>query len=92
MSHVYSMSPIFAVPAGRIRFCALIALTTSAGDRPLACSACGSRSTEICGCLPPYGKRHRRAGDRHELRADEVDAEVEQLLLGQRRARQRRAA
>ena len=29
---VYSVAPNFAVPDGRIRFCMLIALTTSAGD------------------------------------------------------------
>src|SRR5512132_1989108 len=51
----YSVSPNFAVPDGRIRFCALTALTTSAGDRPRACSACMSRSTLICRFLPPYG-------------------------------------
>ncbi len=50
---VYSVSPNLAVPEGRIRFCMLIALTTSAGDRPRACSACVSRSTEIMRFLPP---------------------------------------
>ncbi len=34
MSTSYSFDPIFAVPDGRIRFCALIALTTSSGDKP----------------------------------------------------------
>src|SRR6185436_15298770 len=51
----YSVAPNFAVPDGRIRFCALTALTTSAGDSPRACSACMSRSTLICRFLPPYG-------------------------------------
>ncbi len=50
----YSMPPIFDVPPGRIRFCWLTALTTSVGDSPLAWSALVSRSTWICGCLPPY--------------------------------------
>ena len=49
----YSNPPIFDVPPGRIRFCTLIALTTSVGDSDLAWSAAGSRSTWICGCLPP---------------------------------------
>ena len=39
--------------------------------------------------LAAVGKRHRRALHRGELRADEVDAEVEQLLLRQRLARER---
>jgi hypothetical protein len=52
---VYSVAPNFAVPDGRIRFWVLIALTTSAGERPRACSACVSRSTEITRFLPPYG-------------------------------------
>ena len=33
----YSNCPIFEVPEGRIRFCWLTALTTSAGEIPLAC-------------------------------------------------------
>ncbi len=48
-------TPIFCVPPGRIRFWTLMAFTTSAGVRCLACSDSGSRSTWICGCLPPYG-------------------------------------
>ena len=55
MRTVYSVAPNLAVPEGRIRFCRLTALTTSAGDRPRACSACMSRSTEISRFLPPYG-------------------------------------
>ena len=52
---VYSFGPILAVPVGRIRFCALNALTTSEGVRPLASNARVSRSTEISRDLPPYG-------------------------------------
>ena len=33
---LYSVGPIFAVPAGRMTFCALSAVETSIGDRPLA--------------------------------------------------------
>ena len=55
VSTAYSNWPIFAVPAGRIRFCALIALTTSEAERPRDCSAWRSRSTWICRGLPPYG-------------------------------------
>ena len=53
MRTVYSISPSLAVPEGRIRFCVFTALTTSAGARPRACSACMSRSTEITRILPP---------------------------------------
>jgi hypothetical protein len=49
----YSVAPNLAVPEGRIRFCVLIAFTTSDGDRPRACSAWVSRSTEISRFLPP---------------------------------------
>ena len=55
MSTSYSRLPILEVPVGRIRFCALIALTTSSGDRPFDCSAVVFRSTCTWRCLPPYG-------------------------------------
>ncbi len=32
----YSVGPIFAVPAGRMTFCALTAFDTSAADSPFA--------------------------------------------------------
>ena len=53
MRTVYSVAPNFAVPEGRIRFCTLMAFTTSAGDSPRACSAAMSRSTEMSRFLPP---------------------------------------
>ena len=88
MRTVYSVSPNLAVPDGRIRFCVLTALTTSAGDRPRACSACMSRSTEISAVLAAVRERDGDAGDRDELRPQLVDRGVEHRLLGQRRARQ----
>ena len=42
---LYSKVPIFAVPAGKMRFCALIAFTTSSGESPFACRAAVFRST-----------------------------------------------
>jgi hypothetical protein len=51
----YSRSPSFAVPEGSTRFCALIALLTSIGEIPRACSCCGSRSTLMRRWRPPYG-------------------------------------
>ena len=53
VSMAYSNRSIFIVPEGTIRFCAETAFTTSAGESPLACSACGSISTWIWRCLPP---------------------------------------
>ena len=55
ISTLYSIVPSLTVPEGRIRFCALTALTMSVGERPLACRAWESISTEISRCLPPYG-------------------------------------
>ncbi len=51
----YWVLPILAVPDGRVRFCALTALTTSSGVRPRATSFAGSRSTMIWRYLPPDG-------------------------------------
>ncbi len=53
MSTWYSNAPIFVVPAGRIRFCRVMALTTSSGESPFDCSAVVFRSTWTCRCLPP---------------------------------------
>ncbi len=53
VSTAYSNAPILDVPEGRIRFCALIALTTSVGESPLDWSAARFRSTWIWRCLPP---------------------------------------
>src|SRR6185437_279677 len=51
----YSVGPTFAVPPGKIRFCALMAATTSCGARFFAFSAGKFRSTEITRVFPPYG-------------------------------------
>ena len=45
--------PIFSSPAGRIRFCTEMALTTSSAETLWACIACWSRSTCTCRTLPP---------------------------------------
>jgi hypothetical protein len=52
---MYWVSPIFTVPEGKVRFCALTAFTTSMGVTPLASSFAGSRSTMIWRYLPPAG-------------------------------------
>src|SRR2546422_5779290 len=51
----YSVSPIFAVPLGSVRFCALMALFTSRAESPLACNFAGFRSTITWRTLPPNG-------------------------------------
>jgi hypothetical protein len=47
--------PIFSVPPGKVRFCALTALTTCSGVSPLASSFVWSISTMICRYFPPAG-------------------------------------
>src|SRR4051812_36648339 len=54
-STLYSVEPIFVVPEGRMRFCTLMAFTTSWPVIPLAFSAWRSRSTETTFVRPPYG-------------------------------------
>ncbi len=46
----------------------------------------GSTSIMIWRCLPPKGAGRRQAGNGEQLDADEVEAVVEELLLGQRLA------
>src|ERR1700723_3104012 len=55
--------PILASPAGRMRFCAEMALTTSSAETLWACMACWSRSTCAWGILPPYGGKAAENGD-----------------------------
>ena len=50
-----SVSPIFVVPAGSVRFCVVMALMMSEEVIPLASKACGSISTDTARTLPPYG-------------------------------------
>src|SRR4051812_50218076 len=56
MRTVYSVSPIFAVPEGRIRFCVLTAFTTSAGEKTRAGGSGKSRAGQGKRDLPPVGK------------------------------------
>src|ERR1700757_5484289 len=55
METSYSLEPILDVPVGRIRFCTLIALTTSSADSPFDCNSVVLRSTCTWRCFPPYG-------------------------------------
>jgi len=55
VSTVYCVSPILAVPEGRVRFWAFTAFTMSSGVRPCATSFSESMSTMIWRYLPPVG-------------------------------------
>ena len=81
---VYCVSPIFAVPAGKVRFWALTALTTSQRRQPLGQQLC---RVDIDHDLPVLAARRRRqgdAGDRRQLLADPIDAVVIELLFAER--------
>ena len=68
MRTVYSVPPNLAVPEGRIRFCRLTALTTSAGDRPRACSCLHVEVDRDQPVLAAVRERDGDAGNRDELR------------------------
>ena len=78
---VYCVSPILARPDGKVRFCALTALTTSAGVSPLASSLTGSMSTMICRYLPPSGVGNVTPMNWSELLAQVVDPVIVELLF-----------
>ena len=71
------------VPEGSTRFCVVMALITSIGDKPF-----GLQRRE-CQCSPKPGAvsrrtaRDRRAGHVRQLIANQIRAEIEQLLLGE---------
>ena len=52
---VSSVSPIFCVPIGRMKFWAASAVATSCAESPRACSAAGSMSICMKRALPPKG-------------------------------------
>ena len=79
----------FRVPVGRIRFCAVTALTTSVGDEVALLQLARVDIDHDLALLAAVGQRHRRARHGGELRLEEVVAEVVQLLLGERRRRER---
>ena len=80
---VYWVLPIFAVPAGNVRFCVLTALTTSSGVKT---SGQQLVRIDIDHDLPVFAAgrgRQRHAGDRRQLLAHAVDAVIVELLLVQ---------
>ena len=86
---LYSKAPIFWVPTGVIRFCAASALATSCPDSPRACSACGIEIDLHLALLAAERIGDRGAGHRDQRRAQLVDADVGEVLLGETLAGQR---
>ena len=86
---LYSKPPIFWVPTGVIRFCAASALATSCPDRPRACSADEIEVDLHLALLAAERIGDRGAGHRHQRRAQLIDADVGEVLLGQALAGQR---
>ncbi len=85
---LYSRAPILAVPPGRIRFCALTALTTSLGDKPFGLQRTRIDVDHDLADLAAKGQRDGRTLHCSKLCTDEAVAEVVERLLGQRIARQ----
>ena len=81
VSTAYSKRSIFIVPEGAMRFCAEMALTTSTGERPLACKRVQVKVHLNLALLAAVGKGRLRAFDGGQLGADVVLAHVVQLLL-----------
>ena len=78
---VYCLSPIFAVPDGSVRFCALTAFDDVERGQALGHKF---RRIDIDHDLAVFASgrgRQRDAGDRRQLLAHPVDAVVVELLL-----------
>ena len=85
----YSVVPIFAVPPGRIRFCCADRVDDVGRRQALGLQRLRIEVDLDLRLLAAVRIRNLRALHGRQLRAQEVHAEVEQLLLGQRLARQR---
>ena len=86
---VYSNWPIFWVPTGVIRFCAASALATSCAGQPARLQRGRIEVDLDLALLAAERIGNGRARHRDERRAQLVDAEIGQVLLGQALARQR---
>ena len=80
---LYSVSPIFWVPAGMISAWLAMVLLTSMGVRPWARRASGSQIDLHLAGRAAEGIGDRHAGNGGDLRAHHLIAEVEQLRLGE---------
>jgi len=81
---VYCVVPIFAVPAGDVRFCALTAFTHVERREPLREQLVGIDVDHDLAVLSAGRCRQGHALDRRELLPDPVDSIVEQLLFVER--------
>ena len=86
---LYSNAPIFCVPTGVIRFWAASALATSCPDRPARLQRGRIEIDLHLALLAAERIRNGRAGYRDQRRAQLVDADVGEVLLGEPLARQR---
>ena len=77
------MSPILALPAGRIRLCRFSAFETSVGGKLLGVERLGIEVHHDLAELAAERQRHRGALHRGELGANEVQAQIEDLLLAE---------
>ena len=80
---VYSNDPIFWVPTGVIRFWPASALATSWPDRPRACIAAGVEIDLNLPRLAAIRVGNGRTRDGNERRANTLQADVGERLLGQ---------
>ena len=78
----YSKVPTFTVPEGKIRFCTLMALTTSLGESPRACKRLKVEIYLYLPLLAAVGIGAFSTLDGGELSADEIQAVVVELLFG----------
>ena len=79
---LYSVGPIFTDPAGRARFCELMALITSTGDSPFYLQRGNIHVDGNLTLLSAIRPGNGRARHGRQLVAHEISAVVEQLLLG----------
>ena len=65
-----------------------MALTTSSGESPLACSSAVLRADVDLALLAAIGRRHLCAGDGNQIGTDEVGVVIVQLRFGDGLARE----
>src|ERR1700730_13145705 len=78
---LYSVRPIFAVPEGRTTFCLFTGFTTSSGERAFESSFWESMSTIDLPHFPAVRNGDRGSLNGGQLRANEVQTQVVQLLF-----------
>ena len=76
-----SWPPILAVPEGKMTFCTLTALMTSAGRKPARLEFLAVNIDRDHSLLAAVRVGDRRAGNRHQLNPEEVQRKIVELLL-----------